>query len=79
MCDLKYLRRQFEPDFSSWGSRWLHHFVDRIHDFLNIRIVVPYALLQFLQLRDDLLVGRERFAHAHERPHDKNTHLDGSF
>ena len=70
---------RFKADPAAIWLRWNHQLSNGVDQILNLAVVVFKTTFQFTQFCDDLLIGCERFPHAHEGAHDEDTHLNCAF
>lgn len=69
---------QFESYAIVLGRKGCCKLANGIEQVSDLLIVAFEPLLKFGELGEELLIGGEHFAHAHECANHKDTHLDGS-
>jgi hypothetical protein len=72
-------RRESEADFAAIRRKREHQPLYRMDEFLNPAIVILEPVLKFCELRNNLLIGRQRFAHADECADNEDAHLNRAF
>ena len=68
--------RQSESDAAAGSRLRPHESVDGFDEIVNIAVVAFYAMFEFPEFQQDLLVGSQGLAHANKGANDEDAHLD---